>query len=276
MEDKFHGVKAKPFEDEFREFSRSIKFFRDCYAESGNIIAGLQSVFRNDLNAVTGQMFISDKERVQLDEFVNKRASVLVIGQTNSGKSSLINELLGASYLPTAEVPCTSRIVRIRYSEENVLRVREPSGNVKLEQTNFKKKSIPREEIALNDDRRRDDKEWTQCVVEVGLNNPLLQGGHLEFVDAPGMSENKVLDSIVHECVHGILQVVIYVIDGNSSLRNQVGDDLIACATSRNGRARSRNLLLCNMSTRERSARRTIQGATSIVSFSWHISIKAQ
>lgn len=228
MEDKaFHGKKANPFEDTFRKFSDDIGYFRKCYAESGRIISELERIFRNDLNAIPGQMFISEKEKASLDDFVTKRASVLVIGQTNSGKSSLINELLGASYLPTAEVPCTSRIVRIRYSQENILQVREPSGKVKVEQKNFKKKSIPKEEIALEDDKKREDKAWAQCVVEVGLKNSLLQGGHLEFVDAPGMSENKVLDAIVQECVHGILQVVIYVIDGNSSLRNQVSNELI-------------------------------------------------
>ncbi|XP_031573993.1 uncharacterized protein LOC116307815 [Actinia tenebrosa] len=222
MEDKsVHVEKINPFEDTFRKFSHDIEYFRKCYAESETIINELEKIFRNDLNAIPGQTFITEEEKAKLKDFVTKRASVLVIGQTNSGKSSLINELLGGSYLPTAEVPCTSRIVRIRYSHENTLRVREPSGNIKVELKNFKKKGIPKEEIALEDDQRRRDKTWTQCVVEVGLKNPLLQGGHLEFVDAPGMSENQVLDSIVQECVHGILQVVIYVIDGNSSLRNQ-------------------------------------------------------
>lgn len=225
MEEKaVHGKKANPFEDTFRKFSNDIGYFRKCYAESGTIISKLESIFRNDLNAIPGQMFISETEKAELDDFVTKRASVLVIGQTNSGKSSLINELLGASHLPTAEVPCTSRIVRLRYSQENTLQVREPSGKIKVGRKNFKKKGIPKEEIALEDDKKRADKGWTQCVVEVGLKNQLLQGGHLEFVDAPGMSENKVLDSIVQECVHGILQVVIYVIDGNSSFRIQVSD----------------------------------------------------
>ena len=87
--------------------------------------------------------------------------------------------------------------------------------------TPFSKKKLPKEAIEL-DESKRSDPSWVNAVVEVGLNNPLLQSGHLEVIDAPGMSENESLDKIVHECIQGVLQVVIYVIDGNSSLRLQV------------------------------------------------------
>ena len=85
----------------------------------------------------------------------------------------------------------------------------------------FSKKKLPKEAIEL-DESKRNDPSWINAVVEVGLDNPLLQSGHLEVIDAPGMSENESLDKIVRECIHGVLQVIIYVIDGNSSLRLQV------------------------------------------------------
>jgi len=87
----------------------------------------------------------------------------------------------------------------------------------------FSKKNLPKEEIEL-DESRRGDSSWTNAVVEVGLNNSLLQNGHLEVIDAPGMSENDALDNVVDECIHGALQVIIYVVDGNSSLRLQVSN----------------------------------------------------
>ena len=92
----------------------------------------------------------------------------------------------------------------------------------------FDKKKVPKEEIEL-DDSQRGDQSWVNVMVEVGLNNSLLQNGHLEVIDAPGMSENEALDKIVEECIHGILQVIIYVIDGNSSLRLQVSIVLRSC-----------------------------------------------
>lgn len=66
---------------------------------------------------------ITATERQRLQSFMAKKATLLVVGQTNSGKSSFVNELLGGSFMPTSEVPCTSRIVRLKYSEENYYQV---------------------------------------------------------------------------------------------------------------------------------------------------------
>ena len=66
---------------------------------------------------------MTEKEETQLEANLSKKSTILFVGQTNSGKSSLVNELLGGSFLPTAEVPCTSRIVRLKYSEQNYLKV---------------------------------------------------------------------------------------------------------------------------------------------------------
>ena len=90
------------------------------------------------------------------------------------------------------------------------------------------KNNLPKDKIWF-DDSQRGDQSWVNAMVEVGLNNSLLQNGHLEVIDAPGMSENEALDKIVEECIHGILQVIIYVIDGNSSLRLQVSIVLRSC-----------------------------------------------
>lgn len=159
MEDKKPTVATAPpeksFQEKFRELTQRMEFFKECYVKSKCLIAQIEGVFQNDLNRTTPvSEFMTRDEKDQLDEFVTKKATVLVIGQTNSGKSSLINELLGHSYLPTAEVPCTSRIVRIRYREKNVLNVTDWKGNVMVKATDFKK-NIPRTEIALDDDSKR-------------------------------------------------------------------------------------------------------------------------
>jgi len=145
----------KSFQEKLRELTEHIHFFNDSYIKAKNLIAQIEGVFKNDLSQTTPTTeFMTDIEKNELDEFVRKKASVLVIGQTNSGKSSLINELLGSSFLPTAEVPCTSRIVRIKYSEKNTLTVKDWKGNIKMEAVDFKK-SIPKAEIALEDDSKR-------------------------------------------------------------------------------------------------------------------------
>ena len=87
------------------------------------------------------------------------------------------------------------------------------------------KNNLPKDKIWF-DDSQRGDQSWVNAMVEVGLNNSLLQNVNLEVIDAAGRSEYEALDKIVEECIHGILQVIIYVIDGNSSLRLQVSYSL--------------------------------------------------
>ena len=87
----------------------------------------------------------------------------------------------------------------------------------------FSKKKLPKGAIEL-DDSKRGDPSWINAVVEVGLNNLLFQNDHLEVIGAPAMSENEALDKFVDECIQGALQVIIYVVDGNSSLRLQVSN----------------------------------------------------
>ena len=77
--------------------------------------AELQENLKTDL--MTGT------ERQRLQSYSAKKSTLLVVGQTNSGKSSFVNELLGGSFMPTSEVPCTSRIVRLKYSKENYVQV---------------------------------------------------------------------------------------------------------------------------------------------------------
>lgn len=113
-----------------------------------------------------------------------------------------------------------TEVTKISFLHCKVLDESRPSEGGK---TPFSKKKLPKEVIEL-DDSKRGDPSWINAVVEVGLNNSLLQNGHLEVIDAPGMSENEALDKVVDECIHGALQVIIYIVDGNSSLRLQVSN----------------------------------------------------
>ncbi len=51
---------------------------------------------------------------VQLDEFF----LIVVVGEFNSGKSSIINALLGKSLLQEGVTPTTSQITILRYGDE--------------------------------------------------------------------------------------------------------------------------------------------------------------
>ena len=112
-------VAASSFEDQFKELTSLITYFEQCSLETQQFIdhmkAALQENLKTDL--------MTDTERQRLQSYSAKKSTLLVVGQTNSGKSSFVNELLGGSFMPTSEVPCTSRIVRLKYSQENYVQV---------------------------------------------------------------------------------------------------------------------------------------------------------
>lgn len=108
------------FEEQFKELTSLITYFEQCSRETqqfvDNMKVELQENIKTDL--------MTDTERQHLQSYSAKKSTLLVVGQTNSGKSSFVNELLGGSFMPTSEVPCTSRIVRLKYSQENYVQVR--------------------------------------------------------------------------------------------------------------------------------------------------------
>ena len=112
---------------------------------------------------------------------LNKTPAVVFIGNRNCGKSAILNELLGGSYLPVHETPCTSRIVRISYSpSENAVRVVDKAGHKVKPSTTFNRR-VPTEYIVASDECR-DDSEQLRWSVEVALNHPLLKSG-IELID---------------------------------------------------------------------------------------------
>lgn len=116
------------FEDQFKELTSLITFFEQCSRDTQQFIDNM----RLNLSESIKTDLITDTERQRLLSYSTKKSTLLVVGQTNSGKSSFVNELLGGSFMPTSEVPCTSRIVRLKYSEENYYQVRDLQGLLKV------------------------------------------------------------------------------------------------------------------------------------------------
>ena len=110
---------SSSFEDQFRDLTSFITFFEQCSQDTQGFI----DLMRQQLSDSIKADLITDAEKQRLSSYSAKKSTLLVVGQTNSGKSSFVNELLGGSFMPTSEVPCTSRIVRLKYSEENYYQV---------------------------------------------------------------------------------------------------------------------------------------------------------
>jgi predicted GTPase len=159
------------------------------------------------------------EEMAPVEGFVNKDPIILVSGQINCGKSSLVNEILERTCVPVEKTPCTAMISRLKYSKTDYYQIYNPDGTAKTEKREFNAKKL-KKDIKL-ENTIRETSEAVQCTVEIGLDNPVLEYG-IQIYDTPGTNENEALDEVVQKSLDGVLQVLIYVIDGNRSLTKQV------------------------------------------------------
>ena len=203
-------------ESALREYRHLTAKVLDLHSKSSRFLEKIQEKLEIQEGEV--QMSFPIAELREVERVLNKSPAVIFIGNRNCGKSSLLNELLRGSYLPVDQTPCTSRIVRIRYSEKNTARVVGPDGHI-LEK-HFKKK-LPSDFVVLPDGEK-DDRQQLEAVVEVGLNHELLKSG-IELIDCPGKNEAPALDGVVDEFLEkGIAPLIVYLIDGNEHLRMTV------------------------------------------------------
>ncbi|XP_070553790.1 dual serine/threonine and tyrosine protein kinase-like [Ptychodera flava] len=166
---------------------------------------------------------LDEKERRKIDA-VRQKPSLIFVGQTNSGKSSLINLILGGTYVAARETPCTARLVKLVSAQgrKQVAKVVTENGEVQFEKE-IKKRMIPREIIELKEDRR--EKKSVTSYVHAQVNNEFLDSG-IEIIDSPGLQENEVMDNMVLGQLSKIIPFVVYVLDGKNQLTNQDREDI--------------------------------------------------
>lgn len=92
-------------------------------------------------------------------------------GETSSGKSCIINRLLGERILPTDVTPSTTRVCRINYSKEFVICTRDTNDKNELERMSFQNKEDM--ENRLDELAQTNDPEVG--YVDIYLPVPLLQ-----------------------------------------------------------------------------------------------------
>ena len=202
---------------EFRVYSeRSASLFH----ETVQCLEEMKAEAKLSKDAITA--LTSSLNMEEMKKALRSKTSVVFIGNRNCGKSAILNELLGGSYLPVYENPCTSRIVKISHSMgENTIRVVDKAGEEVQAMVTFTRK-VPKEYVVVCDDSR-EQPEQLKSIVEIALNHPLLISG-IELIDSPGKNENDALDDVVDEFFEkGTTPLVVYVIDGNEQMRPSVG-----------------------------------------------------
>ena len=168
------------------------------------------------------ELLYTAKEKKKVTDLFDQEPALIFVGQTNCGKSSIINELLGCKALPTSDQPSTARIVRVCHAEEPYCRLVDIDGKT-LEEIKMKGKDgniIPRKKIELKSEDRGDPSK-VGAIVETGLNIEFLKCG-VTIIDSPGRNENKALDNLVKKQLENPQAFVIYVVDGHDLFTEQV------------------------------------------------------
>jgi hypothetical protein len=117
--------------------------------------------------------------RTLLTRLAAGRFQLAVIGQFSRGKTTLMNALLGAAYLPMGALPMTSVVTTVRYGTEARALIRSHATALPSE--------VPVAEVARFVARASAERTRMQvATVEVELPAELLRLG-FEFVDTPGV-----------------------------------------------------------------------------------------
>ncbi|MGB6877333.1 MAG: dynamin family protein [Candidatus Acidiferrales bacterium] len=113
-----------------------------------------------------------------LDRAEDRSFEIAVFGRVSSGKSSLLNAILGTDVLPVGVTPITAVPTRITHAEA-------PFLTVSFSEAPTKKLEISRlREFATEQENPGNRKHVTRLVV--ALSSPRLRGG-VAFVDTPGL-----------------------------------------------------------------------------------------
>ncbi|XP_046544543.1 uncharacterized protein LOC124254743 [Haliotis rubra] len=144
--------------------------------------------------------------------------NVLIAGQTNAGKSTLLNLLLGIDILPKSILSCTSSICKLRYS--TTYQVVVVHGDGRQEQRSFENHHATRAfldgTVAVQQEEAREAGSSFQ-EVHVLLPADILKCG-VTIIDSPGFGENEAMDTVVRNFVStNHVAAFIYIIKTDSS-----------------------------------------------------------
>jgi ribosome biogenesis GTPase A len=178
------------------------------------------------------ELLLSEKDEKYLQDALSKNCSPVVafVGCSNSGKSSLLNIVLGKkhSVVPVKQQCCTARVVRLRHSsaspcsrDDQSWCLLDKNGNRVSDPRPFKNK-IPRELIDLEGHQRDGDEVEQVVEVTVHADDGILSYG-VEMVDTPGLGESNALNNLLQKAMNNdISPLIVYVIDGQKFLTSTV------------------------------------------------------
>ncbi|XP_078592481.1 uncharacterized protein LOC144871214 [Branchiostoma floridae x Branchiostoma japonicum] len=142
---------------------------------------------------------------------------ILVAGETSSGKSSLINLLLGEDLLPSAHLSSTSVICKIRYGDKKRAVINYADGRQETLPLPDGEDAESFTSLLHTHLHKKADREKRSQYQDVEIFVPLkfLKSG-IFIVDGPGIGENEAMDSVLLDYLPSAF-AFIYVIKSDNA-----------------------------------------------------------
>jgi small GTP-binding protein len=128
------------------------------------------------------------------ETFANPRMRLVLCGRFNSGKSALINALLGKRLLISKMIPSTGSITRIYYSTTPFLKIIYKNGKEDKFQS-LDIEQIKSYTVKNNFSNANNDNIKEIACVEIGLDNEFLKN-KIEIIDTPGLNDTEDMTNL--------------------------------------------------------------------------------
>lgn len=149
------------------------------------------------------------------ERFAKQELTILVTGEVSTGKSTLLNTLIGTDALSVAQETCTNVPTKISYGEDERYIVHfsdDAKGNTRplLE--------IRKDEVSKYTSESGNPKNsMGVAFIEVTLNNPILSHG-LSFIDTPGLGAIDPLHAITTYNIASTADIIFFLGDSSKPL----------------------------------------------------------
>ncbi|XP_078600536.1 uncharacterized protein LOC144875471 [Branchiostoma floridae x Branchiostoma japonicum] len=200
------------------EYDKNKMMLQKFYQDTKNHLPDIDQSILNQLEQdnVTSQFQQKIDEAMGMLE--DSKCPILVAGETSSGKSSLLNLILGEELLPTSTLSTTSVICEIRYGQERKVKVFTWEGEVievPLSDADDDKSSLQKLSEYVHQKGKRDEEDFPYKKAEIFLPIPFLKDG-ITIVDSPGVGESERMDEVVYDYLQEAF-AFIYVINSSNA-----------------------------------------------------------
>ncbi|KAH9510100.1 hypothetical protein Btru_043475 [Bulinus truncatus] len=224
---------------------------RELYLSAEKYFSELPKPFKDALELSFNQF----QKQIQhnIEDLKTSQCVLLVAGEVGSGKSSLVNLLLGKHLLPTSDLRCTAAIVEIQYGPfpHAVAHPRDDSSGRAKNPIQFSAESPEKAEKFLRDVEKyvtlRDDETDESPFEKIVLSWPIemLKGG-IVIVDSPGVGDSRGLPQMLANYMEKAFGF-FYVIDSTTAIQRQrLGQLLLKAVEINDGFDHNTALFICN------------------------------